>query len=148
MFQGGVERCFMLLRWFSSSLVPITGKLCWQAFLPAPAGRRRRIKEQSGEHFPHPKQARLIVCCGVAMGSVQGNVFWLRWLWDTEFSPWWVCPAAASECFFCPDHLGCLSGAAHPSDFYLAMRCVCGFFFFFSEFLFFAWPQHQLMNGA
>lgn len=76
---------------------------CWQVFLPAPAERRRRLEEQFRDHFPHPKQARLIVCCGTTMGSVQGDVFWLRWLCDIEFSPWWVCPAAAPEYFFCPD---------------------------------------------
>lgn len=62
------------------------------------------MEEQSGDHFPHPKQARLIACHGMAAEAAQPGCFLAQMCCMTfSLGCGGSAPLAGPECFFCAD---------------------------------------------
>lgn len=88
------------------------------------------MEGQSGDHFPHSKQARLIACHGMAAEAAQPGCF-LAQMCCMTFSL--GCGGSVLllllSVSFVQAFLRQLSRAACPSDFHLVMRFI---YFFFS----------------
>lgn len=97
------------------------------------------MEEQSGDHFPHPKQARLIACHGMTAVAAQLGCFLAQMCCMTfSLGCGGSAPLLLLSVSFVQTFPRQLSRAACPSDFHLIMR----FFniFFLSGCLFLAWP--------
>ena len=86
------------------------------------------MEEQSRDHFPHPKRARRMACCGTVMEAAQPGCFLAQMCCMTfglgcgGSAPLLLLSVSSVQTF--PRQL---SGAPRPSDFHLVVR----FFFFF-----------------